>query len=64
INYSENSVRATYFLEDTIPPVLSELICLTRIDIILETIFSSELLAGILKALPDSVRILEMDYED
>ncbi|KAG0285678.1 hypothetical protein BGZ96_010115 [Linnemannia gamsii] len=54
----------TYDLESTILPVLPELTCLTRIEITMETIFSSDLLVGIFDALPDSVRILEIDYED
>lgn len=63
IDYSKESVVATYDLKGTILPVLPELTWLTRINIKMETIFSSELLVGILSALPDSVRILEIDYE-
>lgn len=63
IDYPEDSVGATYDLEDTILPVLSELTRLTRIDITLAESFNPELLVGILSALPDSVRILEVDYE-
>ncbi|OAQ32860.1 hypothetical protein K457DRAFT_15935 [Linnemannia elongata AG-77] len=57
-------VCAIYDLEVTILPVLSELTLLTRIDITLDEIFNPELLVGILNTLPESVRILKVDYED
>ncbi|KAF9151742.1 hypothetical protein BG015_006262 [Linnemannia schmuckeri] len=63
IDYPAEDVGATYDLKGTILPVLPELTLLTRIDITLEEIFNLGLLVGILNALPDSVRILELDYE-
>ncbi|KAF9340718.1 hypothetical protein BGZ91_000596, partial [Linnemannia elongata] len=64
INYPVDDVCAIYDLEVTILPVLSELTLLTRIDITLDEIFNPELLVGILNTLPESVRILKVDYED
>ncbi|KAG9066685.1 hypothetical protein KI688_012593 [Linnemannia hyalina] len=64
IDYPEHGVGATYDLKGTILPVLPELTLLTRIDITLDEIFNPELLFGILNVLPDSVHILEVDYED
>lgn len=64
INYPVDDVCAIYDLEVTILPVLSELTILTRIDITLDEIFNPELLVGILNTLPESVRILKVDYED
>ncbi|KAK3834804.1 MAG: hypothetical protein JOS17DRAFT_737800 [Linnemannia elongata] len=63
IDYPKDVVHATYDLEGTILPVLPELTRLTRIGIVLDESFNPELLVGILSALPDSVRILEVDYE-
>jgi len=64
IDHPKDDVCATYDLGVTILPVLPELTLLTRIDITLDEIFNPKLLVGVLNALPDSVRILEVDYED
>ncbi|KAK3844452.1 MAG: hypothetical protein J3R72DRAFT_438081 [Linnemannia gamsii] len=63
LDYPKKVIAATYLLEDSILPVLPTLTRLSRLDIKLDRSFNPELLFGILNALPDSVRILELDYE-
>ncbi|KAG0280366.1 hypothetical protein BGZ95_010376 [Linnemannia exigua] len=63
LDYSEDNIEATYLLEDSILPVFPALTHLTRLDIKLDVSFNPELLHGILNSLPDSLRILELDYE-
>ncbi|KAF9130914.1 hypothetical protein BGW39_002504 [Mortierella sp. 14UC] len=64
IDYSKDEVWSTYYIDDTILPVLPALTRLTRIDMRLEMYVDPELVIGILNPLPDSVRILELDYQN
>ncbi|KAF9923373.1 hypothetical protein FBU30_006555, partial [Linnemannia zychae] len=64
INYSDDIAGTTYILGSTILPVLPNMTVLERIDVVVEYGFNCDFLVQMMCNLPDSVKTLEIDYEE